>query len=342
MSGTTTVGLAFDLLTVPEGAKVYGLKTDGNRSNWTFARWESTSELHVCGGNVFVDLDSSNAPGEVLQEGHGLLTTSSTSITPGVTTAIVVASTGGFAVGDYCTLHGGVGGKSPYRISAISGSTITFASAIDTAITGTFTVQKTLTGNRYHIRAVDSNGNAVHLSNSMGTQVAPRELHRNNLNTNVGHADGAITLSNWVYEPSIVGGIITDNAVAAVGSIDSWDNVGLTWKDSVVKNCAKVLEAECPTGQFTARLKITGLQMSYCAGGIVVAQQGGSGDTAFPVRNLIATCEFVQTPLTLNYVDDTDVVDNHFDFTGDTTSTVVSFNGCVGIYEFKIFDTIRL
>ncbi|WP_066795018.1 right-handed parallel beta-helix repeat-containing protein [Sphingomonas soli] len=62
-----TCFLTFASLTLADGASVEGLTFDGNRAKWTFARWETTTELSMLStgsaqaarNNVFV-----NAPGE--------------------------------------------------------------------------------------------------------------------------------------------------------------------------------------------------------------------------------------------------------------------------------------
>lgn len=71
-SGSTAVHLSFDVLEIWNGGKIYGLEIDGNRANYTFYRWEATTEIHAMGyHNHVIDCYLHDAPGEVIQENAG-------------------------------------------------------------------------------------------------------------------------------------------------------------------------------------------------------------------------------------------------------------------------------
>ena len=66
--GTSTVYLSFDTLTVT-GTKIHDLEIDGNKSNWTWYKWENTSEIKATGSNNHIaSCYIHDAPGECIQE----------------------------------------------------------------------------------------------------------------------------------------------------------------------------------------------------------------------------------------------------------------------------------
>ena len=71
-SGTTYVALSFDLITPTDGCTIIGLSINGNKANWTYYRWEITTEIHslMSSGGFFkaIDCKIDSAPGEAIQE----------------------------------------------------------------------------------------------------------------------------------------------------------------------------------------------------------------------------------------------------------------------------------
>lgn len=68
-SGSTTVCSAYTTVRTASGATIEGVVFDGNKSNWTYARWETVSEVAAYfTNNVVKYCTIQNAPGEGIQD----------------------------------------------------------------------------------------------------------------------------------------------------------------------------------------------------------------------------------------------------------------------------------
>ena len=67
-SGTTYVVLSFDVLQTTTGNNIFGVSFDGNKSNWSYYRWETVSEINVYGSTIIRDCAVNNAAGEGIHE----------------------------------------------------------------------------------------------------------------------------------------------------------------------------------------------------------------------------------------------------------------------------------
>ncbi|GKS69936.1 hypothetical protein W03_19400 [Nitrosomonas sp. PY1] len=63
------VFLSFDTIFTADGCEIFGLTLNGNRSNWSYYRWEIASEIHAAhSNNTIRDVTIDAAPGEAIQE----------------------------------------------------------------------------------------------------------------------------------------------------------------------------------------------------------------------------------------------------------------------------------
>ena len=63
------VFLSFDAIHTAEGCEILGLTVDGNKSNWSYYRWEITTDIKAIGSNNTIrDVIIDSSPGESIQE----------------------------------------------------------------------------------------------------------------------------------------------------------------------------------------------------------------------------------------------------------------------------------
>lgn len=255
-SGTTSVYLAFTVLTLTGDGHASDLRIDGNKAAWTFNRWQTTREVVTRGKrNVIERVYSNNAPGE-----------------------------GCVLFGDHTTLR--------------------------------------------DVWFTDLNGNGVHFSGASNPVVNRVTVINGNLDTNVGHADGGIILSNLVSHATITNCYV-ESCISGIGSIDSDDNSDVTIIGNTVVSCPTYGMDLVASQQAHGRIVMTGNRFYDC--GPVRIANTNSTPTAHPHKMILSGNIFKATPLRVDRTANVSIDSNVFDMAGATTGTTLALLGNVGL-----------
>jgi hypothetical protein len=258
VSGSGTLCLCFALLHLADGCAVRDLDIDGNRSEWSFYRWQVTSEIFADGTGTTVErCRLFDAPGE-----------------------------GIFTLND-------------------------FNSVVSCEVR-------------------DANGNGIHFSDVK--QVASKHIvvHGSrfvncNLDPVVGHADGAITWSNWIRDCTI-SACYVENAIAGIGSVDSTDNSGVTVVGCTFRKCREAAaDLVCPPSKAPAGI-IFASNRFYDSGPLKIS--GGVGSAVRPSEVIVTGNTFAETGLQLVRCGAVKVEGNLFTESGSGGRANISVHDC--------------
>jgi len=188
-----TVYLTYYNFGTNDNNAIQDLILDGNKSNWTFYRWQVTGGISMHGTNSLIwNPRLSNIPGE----------------------GAVVFGT-------------------------------------DNAI--------------YRMKGDSFNGNGIHFSGATRPNVDGITLKNMNLDTAVGHANGGVIWSNGIVDAR-VHNIYVENALTAIGSIDSFDNSDLTVSKVIGRNCTQAGVSLAVSSGYSApcRISLSDMKMYGC------------------------------------------------------------------------------
>jgi hypothetical protein len=219
-----TCFLAFTSLTLGDGASMERVHFDGNRSNWTYSRWETTGEAGATSGGTnrdFINCKFLDAPGEGIMPYGGKLR---------------------------------------------------------------------IVGCRFD----NIGGNPIHLSSGDGVEIIGNRAYNGNIDPDVGHGDGFVTLSNSNNRVLVMGNH-AEACIAGVGSIDDTDgNVSVIGNDFKNMYCAGVFGGAGAGGFIIANNRIDGCatdptkrpSMPYFGGIVLIAV---TGDNAVVTGNIVTS-----------------------------------------------------
>lgn len=181
----------------------------------------------------------------------------------------------------------------------------------------------------HNIRVYDSQGNGIHLGLTYDWQASNIHIINANLGgTSVGHADGGFIFSNLINRGTLTG-LFVENAISTLGSLDYDGNNEAQFSMIYGKDCTYFLEMQVPAVRCD-KVTITNWRADNCGEfNINESQNTGSfpantGVHYLQISNGIATNTKVRLVRAAGVTFDACT----FDFTGDTTSTIVDITQC--------------
>lgn len=186
------------------------------------------------------------------------------------------------------------------------------------------------------VRMENVNGNGVHFSGATNNVASRLWIKSANLDPNVGHADGAFSLSNNVYD-TVVSECYLDTAISGVGGYDSPDNARLKVLGCTIKNMTlTTLDGRLPNGVGVDDLTFADNTVADCAN----AEFGSTGaaTTVRGKRWKIHRNTFIRTNVELNRLEDSEFLGNTVEADSDL-EVLVQVNGLINC---KVDDNIAV
>lgn len=170
----------------------------------------------------------------------------------------------------------------------------------------------------------DTNGNGVHFSGCSAPRLTASTIDTANLDTDVGHADGCVSISNDVADLTISGCELVGSTLAAVGGLDSADNSDLTIEGCTIRGCGSIIEAVLPVDRYVQGLVFTG-NRCYDSGALEVAQS--NTPATWPSRVVVTGNYLEDSRIKLKGVHDAVVTGNLVRWDANATDAMIEISG---------------